>query len=217
MIVPPFIQLEYDAHKPDLPAWGDETRGGTMARIEKVLPGLMERNGYGEHFDRLFHWPVTGGCAFAHSIDEIDFSAISPRRASGRDNDASEGRNAAYREVLGRKQAFSGGASDLQSDSERKHVEFAAAEPEISTISPRSDSCITQDGERGISPDNSIEPFDLYRILVVPARPAGVDPLLWLFYQAERHGARSVCFVGVRPTKKLERFCRRRGLEICCE
>lgn len=217
MIVPPFIQLEYDAHKPDLPTWGDEANRGTMARIERELPGLMERNGYGEPFARLFHWPVTGACVFVHSTEEIDFSAISPRQAFGRSNDTSEGRNAAYRETPGQKRVFSDRVPDPQSNSGEKHAEFAACGPEISTISPRMDSYTTQDGKRGVSGYPPLEPFDLYRVLAVPARPAGVDPLLWLFYQAERHKARRVCFVGMQPTKKLKRFCRRRGLEICCE
>lgn len=217
MIVPPFIQLEYDAHKPDLPTWGDGADRGTMARIERELPGLMERNGYGEHFARLFHWPATGMCAFAHSTEEIDCNAISPHQISGRNNDTSEGRNAAYRDPRGQKRAFPDRMSDPQSNSGEKHAEFADQGAEISTISPRMDSYTTQDEKRGVSPHAPLEPFDLYRVLVVLSRPAGVDPMLWLFYQAERHGARRVCFVGMRPTGKLKRFCRRRGLEICCE
>lgn len=204
--------VEFDVHEPHLPVWrgGGCSAESLAARIDSVLPGLMERNGYGDPYPEAIYYPLPGAIIFIPR-----YKPLTPRQTFGRNTGTSEGRNTAYREAQGQKRAFSGVSSDPQSDPERKHAEFAPHGPEISTISPWMNSCTTQDEKRGISPDMEGEADLTYLAARCPMQ-SGVDPVLWACYQFERHGVRRLHIQG-EPKKAVKLFCRRKEIEICCK
>lgn len=204
--------VEFDVHEPHLPVWrgGGCSAESLAARIDSVLPGLMERNGYGDPYPEAIYYPLPSAIIFIPR-----YKPLTPRQAFERNTDTSEGRNAAYREVPGQKRVLSGVSSDSQSDPERKHAEFATRGAEISTISPRMDSYTTQEEKRGISPDLEGEADLTYLAAHCPTQ-SGVDPVLWACYQFECHGVRRLHIQG-EPKKAVKLFCRRKEIEICCE
>lgn len=204
--------VEFDVHEPHLPVWrgGGCSAESLAARIDSVLPGLMERNGYGDPYPEAIYYPLPGAIIFIPR-----YKPLTPRQTFGRNTDTSEERNAAYREAPGQKRVFSDRVPDPQSNSGEKHAEFAGPGAEISTISPRMDSYTTQDWKRGISPDFEGEADLTYLAARCPMQ-SGIDPVLWACYQFERHGVRRLHIQG-EPKKAVKLFCRRKEIEICCE
>lgn len=203
----PIIHYKIDAHRPDLPAWGDWTPDGRelFARIREELPGVMERNGYGKPYAKAIFKPDRAGIVFYHS------DHISPRPLPGDSGVLSAGGNAACGKQEHEKPGISPCDGISCDELNGKHAEISDTGAEISTISPRMDSCTTEEEKCAKIDYSANSDFLLAR----SPQGSGVNIALWICYQLEWHRVRRFYIVDGAAGEEFQRYCRGRGIEVC--